>query len=101
MEKNPPISTYISVCWFETAHRWVSKFNYYCIYIENINIYIFIIFYYRKTFVLDMKYSYIIDQQPIGRLLFLQFCEEERHEFHRYNVFLDSIVSLNKTKLIF
>lgn len=46
-------------------------------------------------YVLDMKYSYIIDQQPIGRLLFLQFCEEERHEFHRYNVFLDSIVSLN------
>ncbi|KAL4148970.1 hypothetical protein QTP88_003099 [Uroleucon formosanum] len=40
---------------------------------------------------IDMKYSYIIDQQPIGRLLFLQFCEEERHEFHRYNVFLDSI----------
>lgn len=43
--------------------------------------------------VLDMKYSYVIDQQPIGRLLFLQFCEEERQEFHRYNVFLDSIVS--------
>lgn len=42
---------------------------------------------------LDMRYSYIIDQQPIGRLLFLQFCEEERQEFHRYNVFLDSIVS--------
>lgn len=41
-----------------------------------------------------MKYNYIIDQQPIGRLLFLQFCEEERQEFHRYNVFLDSIVSL-------
>lgn len=40
-----------------------------------------------------MKYSYIIDQQPIGRLLFLQFCEEDRQEFHRYNVFLDSIVS--------
>jgi len=42
-----------------------------------------------------MKYSYVIDQQPIGRLLFLQFCEEERQEFHRYNVFLDSIVSEN------
>lgn len=39
-----------------------------------------------------MRYNYIIDQQPIGRLLFLQFCEEERQEFHRYNVFLDSIV---------
>lgn len=44
-----------------------------------------------------MRYSYIIDQQPIGRLLFLQFCEEERQEFHRYNVFLDSIVSLTKS----
>jgi len=48
-----------------------------------------------------MKYSYIIDQQPIGRLLFLQFCEEERQEFHRYNVFLDSIVSLNLNSLQF
>lgn len=45
-------------------------------------------------YVVDMRYSYIIDQQPIGRLLFLQFCEEERQEFHRYNVFLNSIVSL-------
>lgn len=41
-----------------------------------------------------MRYNYIIDQQPIGRLLFLQFCEEERQEFHRYNVFLDSIVCI-------
>lgn len=48
-----------------------------------------------------MKYSYVIDQQPIGRLLFLQFCEEERQEFHRYNVFLDSIVSENQNKLHF
>lgn len=48
-----------------------------------------------------MKYSYIIDQQPIGRLLFLQFCEEERQEFHRYNVFLDSIVSLNDDDFIY
>lgn len=45
-----------------------------------------------------MKYSYIIDQQPIGRLLFLQFCEEERQEFHRYNVFLDSTVSFKDKK---
>lgn len=55
-----------------------------------------LIFFLNIYYVLDMKYSYIIDQQPIGRLLFLQFCEEERHEFHRYNVFLDSIVSLNE-----
>lgn len=48
-----------------------------------------------------MKYSYIIDQQPIGRLLFLQFCEEERQEFHRYNVFLNSIVSYKKRQITF
>lgn len=35
----------------------------------------------------------MVDQQPIGRLLFRQFCEVERPEYHRYNVFLDAIVS--------
>lgn len=56
---------------------------------------------FKINHVSDMKYSYIIDQQPIGRLLFLQFCEEERQEFHKYNVFLDSIVSLIKIHLSF
>jgi G protein-coupled receptor kinase len=42
----------------------------------------------------DVRYNYIVDQQPIGRLLFRQFCEDARPEYHRYNVFLDSIVSL-------
>lgn len=41
----------------------------------------------------DVRYAYVVDQQPIGRLLFRQFCEEARPEYHRYNVFLDSIVS--------
>ncbi|XP_073971112.1 G protein-coupled receptor kinase 2 isoform X2 [Rhodnius prolixus] len=40
---------------------------------------------------IDIKYSYVVDQQPIGRLLFRQFCEVERPEYHRYNVFLDAI----------
>lgn len=40
---------------------------------------------------IDVRYSYVVDQQPIGRLLFRQFCEEARPEYHRYNIFLDSI----------
>uniref|UniRef100_A0A1B6C906 G protein-coupled receptor kinase n=1 Tax=Clastoptera arizonana TaxID=38151 RepID=A0A1B6C906_9HEMI len=40
---------------------------------------------------IDVRYAYVVDQQPIGRLLFRQFCEEARPEYHRYNVFLDSI----------
>lgn len=41
----------------------------------------------------DVTYKYIVDEQPIGRLLFRQFCEESQPQFHRYNVFLDNIVS--------
>ncbi|PSN40051.1 hypothetical protein C0J52_20197 [Blattella germanica] len=40
---------------------------------------------------IDVKYSYVIDQQPIGRLLFRFFCEIAKPEYHRYNIFLDSI----------
>ncbi|XP_039285896.1 G protein-coupled receptor kinase 5 [Nilaparvata lugens] len=40
---------------------------------------------------IDVKYSYIVDQQPIGRLLFRQFCENYKYAYHKYNVFLDSI----------
>ncbi|KAJ9573648.1 hypothetical protein L9F63_008989 [Diploptera punctata] len=40
---------------------------------------------------IDVKYSYVVDQQPIGRLLFRQFCETAKPEYHRYNIFLDSI----------
>ncbi|XP_046383358.1 G protein-coupled receptor kinase 2 isoform X1 [Ischnura elegans] len=40
---------------------------------------------------LDVSYSYIVDQQPIGRLLFRQFCENAKPEYHKYNIFLDSI----------
>lgn len=40
---------------------------------------------------IDVKYSYVVDQQPIGRLLFRQFCEGKRPKYHRYNIFLDSI----------
>nr|CAD7432303.1 unnamed protein product [Timema monikensis] len=40
---------------------------------------------------IDARYSYVVDQQPIGRLLFRQFCENAQSEYHRYNIFLDSI----------
>ena len=38
----------------------------------------------------DARYNFIVDQQPIGRLLFRQFCEVS-HKYQRYNNFLDLI----------
>lgn len=32
-----------------------------------------------------------MDQQPIGRLLFRQFCQDRKPTYHRYNLFLDAI----------
>ncbi|KAK4288747.1 hypothetical protein Pmani_038242, partial [Petrolisthes manimaculis] len=40
---------------------------------------------------IDVRYSYIIDQQPIGRLLFRQFCEVVKPVYHKYNLFLDDV----------
>lgn len=40
---------------------------------------------------LDIRYSYVVDQQPIGRLLFRQFCQDKKPAYHRYNLFLDAI----------
>ncbi|XP_065210501.1 G protein-coupled receptor kinase 2 isoform X1 [Planococcus citri] len=40
---------------------------------------------------INVTYTYIVDEQPIGRLLFRQFCQELQPQFHRYNVFLDFI----------
>ncbi|XP_071539196.1 G protein-coupled receptor kinase 2 isoform X2 [Panulirus ornatus] len=42
---------------------------------------------------LDVKYSYVVDQQPIGRLLFRQFCETVKPTYHKYNIFLDDVES--------
>ncbi|XP_042226573.1 G protein-coupled receptor kinase 2-like isoform X1 [Homarus americanus] len=39
----------------------------------------------------DVKYSYVVDQQPIGRLLFRQFCETVKPMYHKYNIFLDEV----------
>lgn len=41
---------------------------------------------------IDVKYSYIVDQQPIGRLLFRQFCETNKQRpYHKYNLVLDAL----------
>ncbi|KAG7297536.1 hypothetical protein JYU34_019549 [Plutella xylostella] len=39
---------------------------------------------------IDVGYDYVVDQQPIGKLLFRQFCEKNRPEYHKYNNFLDA-----------
>ncbi|CAG4973516.1 unnamed protein product [Colias eurytheme] len=39
---------------------------------------------------IDINYDYIVDQQPIGKLLFRQFCEKNRPHYHKYNSFLDA-----------
>ncbi|CAH2059070.1 unnamed protein product, partial [Iphiclides podalirius] len=40
---------------------------------------------------IDVGYDYVVDQQPIGKLLFRQFCERNRPEYHKYNSFLDAV----------
>lgn len=45
----------------------------------------------------DVRYSYVVDQQPIGRLLFRQFCETVKPVYHKYNTFLDEVVSTTKS----
>lgn len=43
-----------------------------------------------KFFISDVRFEYIVDQQPIGRLLFRQWCEKKRPEYYRYITFLDA-----------
>jgi len=42
----------------------------------------------------DVQYNYIVDQQPIGRLLFRQFCEAASPHYRICNSFLDAVVWL-------
>lgn len=44
------------------------------------------------------SYDYIVDQQPIGQLLFRQFCVNSKKPYHHYNDFLDD-VDLYETEL--
>ncbi|CAG5077756.1 Similar to Gprk2: G protein-coupled receptor kinase 2 (Drosophila melanogaster) [Cotesia congregata] len=54
---------------------------------------------------LDIKYSYVVDQQPIGRVLFRQFCQDLKPAYHRFNLLLDAIekyeieIDENRTEL--
>ena len=41
-----------------------------------------------SNFDADVRYQYVVDGQPIGRLLFRQFCEVSP-KYQRYNHFLD------------
>ncbi|XP_022917770.1 G protein-coupled receptor kinase 2 [Onthophagus taurus] len=38
----------------------------------------------------DVRYEYVVDQQPIGKLLFLQWCEATRPHLHRCMKFLEA-----------
>lgn len=40
---------------------------------------------------IDVSYDYVVDQQPIGRELFHQFCKVKRPQYFRYISFLDDI----------
>ncbi|XP_063629795.1 G protein-coupled receptor kinase 2 [Cydia splendana] len=44
---------------------------------------------------IDVGYDYVVDQQPIGKLLFRQFCERTKPEYHKYNSFLDAAERYN------
>lgn len=39
----------------------------------------------------SVSYDYIVDQQPLGQRLFLQFCLKHKKEYYYYNEFLDAI----------
>uniref|UniRef100_A0A1B0BSJ5 G protein-coupled receptor kinase n=1 Tax=Glossina palpalis gambiensis TaxID=67801 RepID=A0A1B0BSJ5_9MUSC len=40
---------------------------------------------------IDISYAYVIDQQPIGRELFRQFCESKRPLYFRYISFVEQV----------
>ena len=42
----------------------------------------------------DSSYGYVVDKQPIGCLLFRLFCEQQKPFYHKYNCFLDEVVSM-------
>jgi hypothetical protein len=46
----------------------------------------------------DLSYKFILEQQPIGRQLFREFCRTKT-ELQRATNFLDSVVSIDNHKL--
>ncbi|XP_076364561.1 G protein-coupled receptor kinase 2-like isoform X1 [Tachypleus tridentatus] len=45
---------------------------------------------------IDVQYSYVVEQQPIGRLLFRQYCETKPH-YRKCNDFLDEVANYEVT----
>lgn len=43
----------------------------------------------HKCIFADVRYEYVVDKQPIGKLLFRQWCESKRSQYHRYLKFLE------------
>lgn len=43
------------------------------------------------SFFTDVAYSYVVDQQPIGQLLFRAFCESTNPHYNICNCFLDAV----------
>lgn len=39
---------------------------------------------------LDVRYEYVVDQQPIGKKLFQQWCEEKQSQYHHCLKFLEA-----------
>ncbi|EYB86382.1 hypothetical protein Y032_0280g1230 [Ancylostoma ceylanicum] len=40
---------------------------------------------------IDVSYSYIVEKQPIGKLLFHDFCESTNHQYYQSCVFLNKV----------
>lgn len=51
-------------------------------------------FFFLLVSLTDVSYGYVIDQQPIGRILFRLFCENKRPLYYRYISFLDNVTRL-------
>lgn len=45
----------------------------------------------------DVSYDFIVDEQPIGRLLFRQFCEHSLQHYNHCNEFLDAVETYELT----
>lgn len=48
---------------------------------------------------LDVTYGYIVEQQPIGRILFRQYCDTKPY-YSKCNNFLDAVVTYLKINFL-
>jgi G protein-coupled receptor kinase len=42
---------------------------------------------------IDLSFEYVVEKQPIGRILFRQFCENKRPHYYKYVLFLESVTT--------